>query len=179
MPHRLAILLLILSTSLSMKAQTLLTGRVVSEPLHKPLARVSVVAEDKDQKPVAYALTKSDGMFTLKVAEGKTFNTLTFSLLGYGKRLFTVTQFKNGQTVVMKEEQYQLKEVEIKSQRLRQRSDALSYSVSGFRQKQDRSIADVIAKMPGLEVEGNGTIKYQGKAINHFYIEDMDLMGKQ
>ena len=179
MPHRLAILLLILSTSLSLKAQTLLTGRVVSEPLHKPLARVSVVAEDKDQKPVAYALTKSDGMFTLKVAEGKTFNTLTFSLLGYGKRLFTVTQFKNGQTVVMKEEQYQLKEVEIKSQRLRQRSDTLSYSVSGFRQKQDRSIADVIAKMPGLEVEGNGTIKYQGKAINHFYIEDMDLMGKQ
>ena len=37
----------------------------------------------------------------------------------------------------------------------------------------------VIANMPGLSVAGNGTITYQGKAINKFYIEGMDLMGNK
>ncbi len=173
------LLLIALLPVVLLKAQTLLTGRVVAEQPDKPLVRVSVVAEDKSRKPVAYALTKSDGTFTVKLPSGRAFDALTFSLLGYAKQCIKAAEFKNGQTVVMKEEEYNLQEVEVKSQRLRQRNDTLSYSVSGFRHQQDRSIADVIAKMPGLEVDANGTIKYQGKAINNFYIEGMDLMGNQ
>ena len=79
----------------------------------------------------------------------------------------------------MHEAETKLKEVVVKSHRLKQSSDTLIYSVAGFRQKQDRSIADVIAKMPGLEVNPNGVITFQGTAINKFYIEGMDLMGKK
>ena len=160
-------------------SQTLLTGRVVSGESHKPLARVSVVAEDNAQKPLAYALTKSDGTFTLKVAEGTSYESLTFSLIGYAKLSVKAGQFTGGQTIVMNQEAYLLQEVEVRSQRIRQRNDTLSYGVRLFSQKQDRSIADVIAKMPGLEVTGDGVIRYQGKAISHFYIEGMDLMGRQ
>lgn len=159
-------------------SQTLLTGRVVSGKSHEPLIGVSVVAQDKFHKPVAYALTKKDGTFTVKVANGKIYESLTFSLLGYTKQSFKENLFQNGQTVVMKEEQYQLQEVEVKSRRPYPRRDTLTYNVARYSHKQDRSIADAIAKMPGLEVTGDGLIKYQGKAISHFYIEGMDLMGK-
>ena len=70
-----------------------------------------------------------------------------------------------------------LKEVKVTPQRIREQGDTLTYSVESFKMKQDRSIADVIAKMPGLEVLPSGTIRYQGKAINKFYIEGMDLLG--
>lgn len=53
----------------------------------------------------------------------------------------------------------------------------MDYLVSSFRRKNDRSIADVIARMPGLEVGSDGSIAYQGKSISKFYIEGMDLMG--
>ena len=84
---------------------------------------------------------------------------------------------KNGQTIKMQEQAVALKEVKVTPQRIRAEGDTLTYSVAGFKQKQDRSIADVIAKMPGLEVQPNGSIKYQGKTINKFYIEGMDLLG--
>ena len=84
---------------------------------------------------------------------------------------------KNGQTIKMQEQAIALKEVKVTPQRIREQGDTLTYSVESFKLKQDRSIADVIAKMPGLEVLPSGTIRYQGKAINKFYIEGMDLLG--
>ncbi|MCR5312564.1 MAG: hypothetical protein K6E54_02750, partial [Bacteroidaceae bacterium] len=34
-------------------------------------------------------------------------------------------------------------------------------------------------KMPGLEAKNDGSIEYQGKKINKFYIEGMDLLGSK
>lgn len=90
-----------------------------------------------------------------------------------------ITEYRPGMTIFLRQDAINIKEVEVKSRRLQQKSDTLIYSVAGFRQKQDRSIADVIAKMPGLEVSDKGMITYQGKPINKFYIEGLDLMGSK
>ena len=158
-------------------AQTTFSGRVVADESKKGLGWASVVAEDGRHKPVAFARTKEDGTFELKVPENKNVVQLTFSLLGYAKKSISTVSFTNGQRIELHEETLMLKEVKATSKRLRQRSDTLVYSVAGFRHKQDRSIADVIAKMPGLEVKQDGSIFYQGKPINNFYIEGMNMMG--
>lgn len=168
--------LLLLSVTICAWGQTVYTGRVVTEG-GKGLGWASVVAEDQGHKPVAFTRTKEDGGFELKVPEGKSATYLTFSILSYAKKTIATADFSNGQKVRMREEALQLKEVKATSKRLRRQSDTLTYSVAGFRHKQDRSIADVIAKMPGLEVGKDGSISYQGKPINNFYIEGMDLMG--
>ena len=36
---------------------------------------------------------------------------------------------------------------------------------------------DVLKKLPGIKVAENGSVTYQGKAINKFYIEGKDLLG--
>lgn len=82
-------------------------------------------------------------------------------------------------TITLVESSFKLREVSVSSQRIKGTGDTLTYSVTGFRQKQDRSIADVIAKMPGMEVKADGRIEYQGRAINKFYVEGLDLMGAQ
>ena len=43
--------------------------------------------------------------------------------------------------------------------------------------KGDRSIEDVIKKLPGIEVSETGVISYDGEPINNFYIEGLNLMG--
>jgi hypothetical protein len=158
-------------------AQTSFSGRVVADGSKKGLGWASVVAEDSRRKPIAFAQTKEDGTFELKVPESKKVMQLSFSLLGYAKKSIDVDNFTNGQKIILREETLMLKEVKATSKRLRQRSDTLVYSVAGFRHKQDRSIADVIAKMPGLEVRQDGSILFQGKPINNFYIEGMNMMG--
>ena len=64
----------------------------------------------------------------------------------------------------------------MKPDKIRQTGDTITYNVLAFKQKQDRSIADVIAKMPGLEVKQNGQISFQGKPVSNVYIEGMDLL---
>lgn len=169
--------LLLCLLTLNSEGQHIYQGRVTAEDSKKGLGWVSVVAENKEHKPQAFTRTREDGTFELKVPVGKEAAWLTFTLLSYAKQSIATSDFHNGQTVRMKEEALMLKEVKATSKRLVQRSDTLVYSVAGFRHKQDRTIADVIAKMPGLEVKQDGSIHYQGKPINNFYIEGLNLMG--
>lgn len=79
--------------------------------------------------------------------------------------------------VYMEAGSIQLKEVTIKADRIREQGDTITYTTSSFAQAQDRSIGDVLKRMPGIEVSRNGRIQYQGEDINKFYIEGSDLLG--
>lgn len=171
----LLLLYLMLLVSLVCRAQTF-TGWV-TEKSRKPLASTSVVAKGDGGSVVAFARAGQDGHFSLTIPQGKEAKSVEFIMMGFGKVVIPLKDYKNGETIKMQEQAIALKEVKVTPQRIREQGDTLTYSVAGFMQKQDRSIADVIAKMPGLEVLPSGTIRYQGKAINKFYIEGMDLLG--
>ena len=163
--------------SMTAAAQSL-TGRVVNSQ-RASLEAVSVVLLEKaTQKPLAFTRTNADGQFSLSYPV-KREGTLMFTLLGYAKDSIDVQHFQSGQAIVLKEQSYRLKEVQIKAPRIAQRGDTLTYLVNVFKQGQDRSIADVIAKMPGLKVNDDGTIEYQGRRINQFYIEGLDMLGSK
>ena len=70
-----------------------------------------------------------------------------------------------------------LKEVTVKADRIHEQGDTITYNVGSFAQQQDRSIGDVLKRMPGINVEQSGKIQYQGEDINKFYIEGSDLLG--
>ena len=169
------LLYIIILVSLEGKAQNF-TGRVENMS-GKPLASASVVAKGDGGSVVAFARSGQDGGFSLTIPQGKEAKDVEFLMMGFAKVVIPLKDYKNGQTVRMSEQAIVLKEVKVTPQRIREEGDTLTYSVAGFRQKQDRSIADVIAKMPGLEVLPTGAIRYQGKAINKFYIEGIDLLG--
>ncbi len=80
-------------------------------------------------------------------------------------------------TVYMEPGSIQLKEVAVKADRIREQGDTITYNVGSFAQQQDRSIGDVLKRMPGIDVAKNGKIQYQGEDINKFYIEGSDLLG--
>ena len=69
------------------------------------------------------------------------------------------------------------KEVVVKSQRIRQEGDTLNYLVSAFQRQARPHHSRRYQKMPGLTVNDDGSIEYQGTKINKFYIEGMDLLG--
>lgn len=152
------------------------SGKVVDET-GKALQGANVVAYGPEGKVLVYAISGEDGSFLLKKTNGM--QRLSVSFLGYKTVNLSAEAFRDGQLIRMEPGGFQLKEVAVTAERIRESGDTLTYSVGGFKQAQDRSIADVIGKMPGLEVKSNGTIEYQGKSINKFYIEGMDLMGSQ
>ncbi len=72
---------------------------------------------------------------------------------------------------------YKLDEVVVKAPHTRVKGDTISYDVSAFTGRGDRSIEDVIKKLPGVTVDKGGKIYYGEKPINNFYIEGLNLMG--
>jgi hypothetical protein len=72
----------------------------------------------------------------------------------------------------------QLQAVVIKSSRpvLRVNGDTLSYKVFDFANPQDRTIGEVIKKLPGITVASDGTISYNNKPISTVYIGGDNLL---
>lgn len=175
---RIILLCFSLAVSLFLPAQSsaVFSGRVV-DISENGMYGVNIVAYNESGKQLCYAISDAEGYFTLKPVGGIAY--VRFSFLGYETQTLKYNLAVNKVIVRMKETSFQLREVAVKAERISERGDTLTYSVAGFKQIQDRSIADVIRKMPGLEVKPNGSISYQGKSINHFYIEGLDLMGSQ
>ena len=72
-----------------------------------------------------------------------------------------------------------IKEVKVEASAIERKKDTVTYYVANFKDSTDRSIGDVLQKLPGIEVAPSGQIKYQGKAINKFYVEGLDMLGGQ
>lgn len=78
---------------------------------------------------------------------------------------------------MMTPEAVELREVVVKIPPIRSANDTLIYNVGAFVKAGDRHLEDVLKKLPGIKVAENGSVTYQGKAINKFYIEGKDLLG--
>lgn len=70
-----------------------------------------------------------------------------------------------------------LKEVVVQAKKIKQEGDTISYSAATYISKNDKSLEDLLKKMPGIEIKGDGQIVYNGKWINEFYIEGLNMLG--
>lgn len=135
-----------------------------------------MVVADSAGSTIAFTHTDGEGWFTVKPnREGAA--KITVSSMGHKKKVLPIGEFLKQPTVTLEEAAVQLREVQVRPDKISQRGDTLTYNVVSFAQEQDRSIADVIKKMPGFSVAGNGQISFEGKPIGNFYIEGMDLLG--
>lgn len=157
-------------------AQVEVTGKVIDKESSDPLVGASVIIKGPDGKIKKYAISKSEGNFTLNIPsiEGCHLET---SMMGFSKNSISLDSVSFPLTVYMDPGTTVLKEVTVKADQIREQGDTISYNVGSFAQKQDRSIGDVLKRMPGIDVEKSGKIKYQGEDINKFYIEGSDLLG--
>ena len=155
-----------------------ISGRIVDTD-KEGLDGANVLVRDSAKHVVCYAIAGEDGKFSLEISPEKKPVKVTVSFMGFQTLEMPVSALKDGMVIKMKKGKFLLKEVKVKGSKIRNQGDTLVYSVAAFRQGQDRSIADVIAKMPGMEVSESGQVSYQGKTINKFYIEGLDLMGTQ
>ena len=163
-------------TSLLM-AQTAIRGTVLDDSSGQPIESVQVFLYRTDSIQIASDYTTANGEFSLHYDSGKgTPFYLLAICMGYKKGYSHVTAVHQTIELRLKPSQFQLKEVNFVVPRVQQKSDTIVYDVSSFASAEDKSISDVIAKMPGLEVSNNGELRYQGKSINRLYIEGMNLL---
>lgn len=157
-------------------AQTDVTGMVVDKESNEPITGASVIVKGADGKIKKYTTSKSDGGFTMSLPSVAGCR-LEVSMMSFAKKTIFLDSVSFPLTVRLEPGTTLLKEVTVKADRIREQGDTITYNVGSFAQQQDRSIGDVLKRMPGINVESSGKIQYQGEDINKFYIEGSDLLG--
>ena len=156
--------------------KTMFTGTVTNGK-GKAVGNVTCKLLDGKDSLLAYALTKSDGTYRLEsVPEGR---LIEFAFLGYETLRTPLQEGRTRYDARLERTAVELENVTVTADPITRRKDTLLYNVDAFRQQQDRSIEDVLKRMPGIEVSDDGQISYQGKAINKVNIEGLNLMGGQ
>ncbi|WP_442724731.1 Plug domain-containing protein [Tannerella sp.] len=129
---------------------------------------------------LAYSYSQPDGSFILECPQGPQQEfLLTTSRLGYEPYRQKIPAQTQQTEILLKESSLSLREVKVISSPIRRQGDTISYYMSNFHRPQDRNLADVLARMPGIHVQSDGRVQYDGKPINRFYIEDMNLLGER
>ncbi len=168
--------IIFLLTAAYAHAQVNVTGIVVDKEANEPLTGASVIIKGKDGKIKKFSSSKTDGRFSLTIPSVAGCR-LEVSMMSFAKQSIPLDSATFPLTVHMEPGSITLKEVAVKADRIREQGDTITYNVGSFAQQQDRSIGDVLKRMPGIDVANSGKIQYQGEDINKFYIEGSDMLG--
>ena len=173
---RLVSYLILLSVTLYAVAQVNVRGTVIDREANEPLVGASVIVKGADGKIKKFGSSDAEGGFTLQMPSVAGCR-LEVNMMGFVRQSLPLDSISFPLTVYMEAGATLLKEVTVKADRIREQGDTITYNVGSFAQQQDRSIGDVLKRMPGIDVASNGRIQYQGEDINRFYIEGSDLLG--
>jgi len=157
-------------------AQTKFRG-TLSKEKGQPIsgASITITALNSDDI-INYDISNNKGFYSIIVKASSEKLQINIRSMGF-KTVTKIIDNKNQNLdFVLEEEITELKEVVIKPNAITKRGDTLNYSVNAFTKQEDRTIADVLKNMPGIEVLDDGKILYQGKPINKYYIEGLDLL---
>ena len=173
---RLLTSLIYLLTATTIFAQINVRGTVVDRETDEPVVGASVIVKGADGKIKKFASSKADGSFAMTMPSVSGCR-LEVTMMSFARQSMPLDNVEFPLIVRMEPGTTLLKEVTVKADRIREQGDTISYRVGSFAQAQDRSIGDVLKRMPGIDVAKSGKIQYQGEDINKFYIEGADLLG--
>lgn len=171
------LLLFLLFSTIQGYGQTTFRG-VVSDKNGERLPQATIYISPMTTDAIlAYGVTNIEGNFSITFQSSDDSIRLYASYLGYEKEVLTLAAISQEVDIKMRTSGTQLKEVVIEGDtELRQKGDTLIYRIEKFTSQDDRSVADVLSKLPGIQVDANGRIMYQGQYIEKYYIEGLDLL---
>jgi hypothetical protein len=157
-------------------SQTIIKGTIFDNS-NKPVPNSSVLILKKGTDDViAYAISDSKGIYSITFSSSYNEIDIQVRCMSYETITETIKNNSNTKNFILNEKSFELKEIIVKTSPIKQKGDTIKYFVNSFSKEQDRSIGDVLKRMPGIEVLSDGKILYQGRPINKYYIEGLDLL---
>lgn len=146
------------------------TAQVLDSLTKEPVAFASAyLRHPKDTVITSFALTDTLGKATLKdVTKGE--HLLCIEYLGYRpvyKKIYVRGNY-DAKTILMRPDDKMLKAASVSAvgTPMEMKGDTLVYNASSFRVMSNDNLADLLKKMPGVEVGEDGTVKVNGKEVS-------------
>lgn len=157
-------------------AQTILSGHV-SDNQGNAIghAMVKIYGADK-KKIICFGTSDPNGYFRIEIETPERQLYVKINHLGYQTQEFQMENKTIVKNIIMPTGGQKLKEVIVKSPIVRKVGDTLRFNVERLTAIDDRTIEDVLTRLPGVSIDEKGVISYQGKSINKFYIEGLNML---
>ncbi|MET0394518.1 MAG: carboxypeptidase-like regulatory domain-containing protein [Chitinophagaceae bacterium] len=159
--------------------KVIITG-IVSDSAGAGMERVSVSLVDAGNRGYLFTMTGKEGAFALRAPDSLFRQPLfiKFSAIGYGIEKVPVAARSANLAVTLQRKSISLPPVVVQSDNrgVRIGSDTTHFKTGDFKEPEDRVIADVIRRIPGMTVSENGQIKFNGKPISNVYIDGENIL---
>lgn len=177
----LGLLLFMLTAFLFCNAQEESITGIVIDQFSNPVSKVLIVLKKKDSTTVIKTgLTNENGVFILENLKKQPYFISTRHLAFENKELLiSDNNFKEYVRITVENRIEELKDVVIKSkpQPLKKKKDTTTYNLLDYIDSNDRKLKDLIEKLPGLTLDGEGGIYYQGERISKLLVENEEFFG--
>lgn len=166
----------------SSSSQNTITGKITENKTKKAVSSTSVRLTSKENVILNYTYTDVNGNYTLYTKRNGKFN-LVFTSFGYQTKIIPL-EIKIGQKnikidAVLKEKIFELDEVIIQSERaISIKKDTISFKTKYFTNGTEQTVEDLLKKIPGLQVDSEGTIKLGNQEIEKLMIDGDDFFEK-
>ena len=150
---------------------------IVKDSLGFPLEMANVIALDTVAKRIAsYGFTDAKGNFKLDLKINTTYN-IKISYIGFKEiSAFLKTKITNMSKDYTMLEDSMLDGIEIISKMpITIKGDTIIYNADSFKNGSERKLKDVLAKLPGVEINDDGQIEVEGKAVEKIMIDGKEF----
>ncbi len=144
-------------------------------------ATVSVV-QKKDSSLVNYTLSDAKGTFEIKnIDAGDYLLFASFTGFEVYTKIFSVTTDKRivdlGMITMQPEYKTLTGVVVSDASPVKMNGDTISFKANAFNSKPDATVEDVLKKIPGVQVQKDGTIKAMGEQVQKVYVDGKEFFG--
>ncbi|WP_299128188.1 hypothetical protein [uncultured Winogradskyella sp.] len=146
------------------------------------LPNITILLKNREtNKTLDYTITDDKGKYSLQFTGNINELALEFrSLIHSTQTIILANKIIIGNTlkinIKLKQKINELDDVIIKTQkRITLKKDTTIYNVEQFKDGTEKTIEDILKKLPGIKVENNGEIKYKGKSIKKLLLDGDDL----
>ena len=175
------ILVFILLFKLNSYSQNFIEG-TTKDNKKEQIISASIILKDNTGNIIAYTYTDENGKYELNVEKTGTFiliaNSMGFEQKSIDIRIENKNE-KNTIDFVLTPKVTELKEVIINHDRpITIKKDTIIFNADSFKQGNEQVVEDLLKKIPGLNIDANGTIKVGNHEVEKVMIDGDDMFEK-
>ena len=160
-----------------------ITGKVAdTEGLALPNTTL-LLLNATDSTMVNYGLTNTEGAFEIQNVRPSSY-LLRVTYVGYATRVLAVEPPTNGildvGVIELEDARTLLREVLVQEERIpmRLRGDTIEYDALAFRVQPNEVVEELLKRLPGIEVQSDGSIVAQGEEVRRVLVDGREFFGR-
>lgn len=176
------ILITVIVIFLGLASMAQVKGTLIDSASLKPIENAVIgLVVKSNASDTSYTFTDTKGQFRFELVPTSHFSII-IRHMGYWPKAKYVPVTKAEKTIdvgsfVMAQDAKLLSEVVVEAPAIVVKEDTIEYNASSFKVKEGAVVEDLLKKLPGVQVDKDGNVTAQGKAVSRVKVNGKDFFG--